>query len=147
MMHNTGLTNQSIASGNVDVVLEQVQGQVNAALLLSSTGGTITADGNEQVLYVDNEPLGCANAVAAYVDLDNMAGGDTTVFRVYHRLADAGALQLYSYNTYTGADGGLANSMKVVKIDLGPFRHGFELTLQQTAGANCAYTWELFIEM
>lgn len=147
MLNRHGLVNQSISSGAVDAAVDQVSGVVNSALVLSSTGGTITADGTEQTLYIDNEPLGCANAVAAYIDLDNMQAGDTTNIRVYHRLSDAGGLQLYDYNSYTGADGGLANSMKVIKIDLGPFRHGFQLTLEQSAGVNRAYDWELFIEM
>lgn len=140
------LTNQSIASGGVDDTVEQIQTQTNATLALSATGGTITADGTEQTLYIDNEPLGCTQGVAAYVDLDNMQGGDTTNIRVYHRLNDGGGLQLYDYNSYTGADGGLANSMKVVKIDLGPYRHGFQITLEQSAGVNRAYDWELFVE-
>jgi hypothetical protein len=142
-----GLTNQSVASGDVDAAVDEIEAQTSAILVLSATGGTITADGTEQTLYIDNEPLGCAKAVAAYIDLDNMAGGDTTNIRVYHRLNDGGGLQLYDYNSYTGADGGLANSMKVVKIDLGPFRHGFQLTLEQSAGVNRAYDWELFLEM
>jgi hypothetical protein len=136
-----------MASGGVDAVVDEIEAQTSAILVLSATGGTITADDTEQTLYIDNEPLGCARAVAAYIDLDNMQGGDTTNIRVYHRLNDGGGLQLYDYNSYTGADGGLANSMKVVKIDLGPFRHGFQLTLEQSAGVNRAYDWELFLEM
>ena len=147
MIGKIGLTNQSVASGGVDAAVDEIEAQTSAILVLSATGGTITADGTEQTLYIDNEPLGCAKAVAAYIDLDNMAGGDTTNIRVYHRLNDGGGLQLYDYNSYTGADGGLANSMKVVKIDLGPFRHGFQLTLEQSAGVNRAYDWELFLEM
>lgn len=147
MIGKIGLTNQSVASGGVDAVVDQIEAQTSAILTLSAIGDTITADGTEQTLYIDNEPLGCAKAVTAYIDLDNMQGGDTTNIRAYVRLNDAGGLQLWDYNSYTGADGGLANSMKVIKIDLGPFRHGFQLTLEQSAGVNRAYDWELFLEV
>lgn len=118
-----------------------------AILALSSTGGTLTADGSEQTLYVDNEPLGCTMGRRLYIDLDDMAGGDTTVIRVYYRLSDGGGLQLLDYNSYTGADGGLANSIKLIAIDLGPYRHGIQVTLQQTAGANADYPFEFFAEV
>ena len=143
-MKQIGFTQQSIATGAVDAGVDQVQAQINALLVLSSTGGTATATGQEQTLYIDNEPLGCWEPLALWVDLDNMQGGDTTVIRVYHRLNDSGGLQLWSYNSYTGADGGLANGMKVVKIELGSNRHGFRATLDQTAGVNRDYDWELF---
>ena len=81
-----------------------------------------------------------------YVDLDNMAGGDTTVLRVYYRITDGGGLQLLDYQSYTGADGGLANSIKMISIDLGPARFGTQITLEQTAGVNRTYRWEYFEE-
>lgn len=143
-MKHRGFTRQSIASGGVDDTVDQIQTQTNALLVLSSTGGTATATGQEQTLYIDNEPLGCWEPLVLWVDLDNMQGGDTAVIRAYHRLNDGGGLQLWSYNSYTGADGGLANGMKVVKIELGPNRHGLQITLDQTAGVNRDYDWELF---
>jgi len=147
MLGRTGFVRQSIASGGVDVVVDQIQTQTNALLTLSSTGGTVTADGNEQVLLVIDEPLGCSEPLALWVSLDNMQGGDTTVIRVYHRLSDAGALELWHYTSYTGADGGLANSKTAIVTDLKPNRHGWEITLEQTAGVNRDYTWEVFVRM
>jgi len=82
-----------------------------------------------------------------FVDLDNMAGGDTIEIRVYHRLNDGGGLQLWDYSTYTGADGGLANGEKVIAVALNPDRHGFLTTLEQTGGVNRDYDWELFAEV
>lgn len=124
--------------------LTQIQAQTNALTVLSSTGGTVTADGSEQTLYVDDEPLGTWEPLALMVDLDNMAGGDTTVLRVYHRLNDGGGLQLWDYNSYTGADGGLANSVKVVVVELHPNRHGVQCTLEQSAGVLRSFDWEFF---
>ena len=141
------ITDQSIASGGVDDTVDQIQTQTNAILTLSAVGGTLTASGAEQTIYIDNEPLGCWEPLVLWVDLDNMQAGDTTVFRVYHRLADGGTLQLWDYNSYTGADGGLANGLVAIRIDLGPNRHGFRATLQQTAGVNRDYDWELFARL
>jgi len=142
-----GLTDQSLASGGVDATTDQIKSSTDALLALSSTGGTLTADGTEQTLYIDNEPLGCTMGRRLYVDLDAMAGGDTTVIRVYYRLSDGGGLQLLDYATYTGADGGLANSIKLVVVELGPYRHGVQVTLEQTAGVNATYPWEFFAEV
>lgn len=143
-MKQRGFTRQAVASANVDVVLGEVQTQINALLVLSSTGGTVTANGQEQTLYIDDEPLGCWEPLVLWVDLDNMQAGDTTNIRAYHRLRDGGALELWDYNSYTGADGGLTNGRTAIKVDLGPNRHGFQVTLEQSAGVNRDYDWELF---
>ena len=129
------------------VLATSIDAVVDALLALSSTGGILTADGSEQTLHIDNEPLGCTMGRRLYIDLDAMAGGDTTVIRVYHRLSDGGNLQLLDYNSYAGADGGLANSIKLIAIELGPYRHGIQVTLEQTAGVNRTYPFEFFAEV
>ena len=145
-MLNQGMTDQSIASGGVDDRVDQIFSIAVAELTLQETGGLLTADGTEQTLYINNDPLGIFRSVIMYVDLDNMAGGDTTVLRVYYRITDGGGLQLLDYQSYTGADGGLANSIKMISIDLGPARFGTQITLEQTAGVNRTYRWEYFEE-
>lgn len=120
--------------------------QVNAILTLEETGGTVTADGSEQTLFIEDVPLGCHAPRRLVVDLDNMAGGDTTVLRVYYRILAGGGLQLETYASYTGADGGLANSMKLVSHALHENRFGIQVTLEQTAGVNRDYDWEIFRE-
>lgn len=136
-----------INESNAVAIIEQVQAQTNALLVLSSTGGTLAADGTEQTLYIDNEPLGCTLGRKLYIDLDNMTQGDTTVIRIYYRLSDGGGLQLLDFNSYAGADGGLANGVKLIAVDLGPYRHGIQITLEQTAGVNRAYPFEFFAEV
>lgn len=138
------LTNHSVA---VPPIVEAIHSFEVAELVLSSTGGTLTADGSEQTLYYDNEPLGVFRPVALVIDLDAMLGGDTIEVKIYHRLSDAGGLQLLAFHTWTGADGGLSNSEKVDVVDLHPNRHGYRITLDQTAGTNRDYPWELFLEV
>jgi len=140
-----GLTNQSVASAGVEDTADQILEQTSATLTLSAVGGTLTADGNEQNLYYDNEPLGVFSPVALILDLDLMQVGDTIVVKVYHRISDAGTLKLFRYRTWTGADGGLMNGEKFDQVEMYPCRHGFRVTLQQTGGVNRDYPWELFL--
>jgi hypothetical protein len=143
-MTTLALTNQSIAPASTATAVSQIQTALAAMLKLQSTGGTLTADGNEQNLYIENEPLGAFEPTTLYLDLDAMALGDTTVVRVYYRLSDGGGLQQIDYQSYAGADGGLLNGNKLIKLDLGPNRHGLKVTLQQTAGVNRDYPFEIF---
>lgn len=147
MVTHVALTDQSIASGGVDETADQIQVGVNAELTLSSTGGTLTANGAEQTLYIDNEPLGCWHPKTLFVDLDNMILGDIIVIRAYFRIADGGGFQLWDYQSFSGIDGSLANGAKVLDISFEPNRHGFQVTLEQTAGTNRDYAWELFAEI
>jgi len=147
MIPTPGITNQSIATGAVDEATDQIRAQTSAIPILSSVGGTLTADGNEQTLYIDNKPLGLWRPLNLVLDLDAMQGGDTIAVKVYHRLSDAGTLKILAYHTWTGADGGLANGEVLDSIELVPNRHGWKLTLQQTAGTNRDYPWELFMEI
>ena len=142
-----GFDDQSVATAAVDEAVAQLSAHAEADLSLSSTGGTLTADGTEQTLYRDNEPLGCWMGRTLYVDLDNMQAGDTTEIRVYYRIRDAGNLQQQHYASYAGLDGGLANGNKLIAVTLGPNRHGGHVTLKQTAGVNRDYDWEFFAEV
>lgn len=146
-MNHRSLTDQSISSGGVDAVVAQVQAQANATLILSSTGGTLTATDAEQTLVIVSEPLGCWHPLVLWVDLSNMDQNDTTILRVYYRIRDGGDLQLWDSQSFTGVNGGLANGIELTDVTLLPNRHGFQITLQQTAGTNRAYDWELLGEM
>jgi hypothetical protein len=117
-----------------------------AELILQEVSGNVTADGNEQIIYINNAPMGSYRPTCLFVDLDSMAGGDTTVLRTYYRISNGGGLQLLSYNSFTGADGGLADGMKLASLVLQPSRYGIQITLQQTAGVNTTYDWQVFEE-
>ena len=136
---------QQISLGGMDATVEQIQAAIAGQLVLSSTGGSLTTDGAEQTLYYDNEPLGIFAPVCLILDLDAMTATETIVVKVYHRLSDAGGLQLFQYATWAGADGSLPNSRKVDVLALYPNRHGYRITLQLTAGSNRAIPWELYL--
>ena len=144
-----GLTNQSVASAGVKDTADQIHELVAAEFTLQETGGTLTSTGDEQTLYLNDNPLGCFRPVCVFVDLNNMLDGDTTVFRVYYRIAPPGTMAnplLQDYQSYTDVDGGLANGKMIIVIDLYPNRFGVWVTLEQTAGAVRDYIWEVFVE-
>ena len=141
-----GLTDQSIASAGVEDTAEQIHELVAAEFTLQETGGTVTATGAEQSLYLNDNPLGVFRPVAVFVDLSAMQQADTTVFRVYYRISAGGNLQLQDYQSYTGVVGGLANSKELIIIDLYPNRFGTWVTLEQTAGSVRDYPWSVFTE-
>ncbi len=144
-----GLTNQSVASAGVEDTADQIHELVAAEFTLQETGGELTSTGAEQTLYLNDNPLGCFRPVCVFVDLNNMLGGDTTVFRVYYRIALPGVMAnplLQDYQSYTGVDGGLANGKMIIVIDLHPNRFGVWVTLEQTDGAARDYIWSIFTE-
>jgi hypothetical protein len=147
MPYGLGVTQQSIASGALDGKFDIFYALEASGLLLSSVGGTLTADGTEQTLYIDNEPLGCMNVPTGFIDLDNMLAGDAIVLRIYYRIRDGGSLKLWASGTYSGVDGGLADGQKLIEFASMPNRHGIQITLEQTAGTNRDYDWEIFIEV
>ena len=99
--------------------------------------GTLTADGTEQIVR-DYTGTG---RLHAYVDLTNMAAGDTTVIRQFMKVKAAGAYIKYAEETYSGAQ-----TLPMLHVILKPGKNGVKVTLQQTAGVNRAYDWETFAQ-
>jgi hypothetical protein len=133
------------ASEATQIVADNIFAKVNALLVLTETGGTLLATGGEDNLYINNAPSGVYEPHTILLDLDNMAVGDAdvTVIKVYYRLTPAGGLQLFDYQSYTGTDGGLTDSKKLIAIDLLPNRFGVKVTLTQTAGVMKNYDWNI----
>ena len=141
-----GLSVLSRLSGAYADEIETLADQAAAALVLQETGGVLTADGTEQDVYIRNAPMSAFRPIVLLLDLDNMAGGDVIDVRIYYRMADGGAWRLLDITNYAGVDGGLAGGRKIVAPALLPARHGVLVTLQQTAGVNKTYPWQVFEE-
>jgi len=118
---------------------------VNASLVDTETGGTLTADGTEQNVYINNAPANVYEPKTVKIDLDNMAVGDTVIIRLYDRIVPGGGLQQVDEVTYAGADGSLLDGSKVIYISLAENRYGAQVTLEQTAGTNRDYDWEAIV--
>ena len=105
---------------------------------LSETGGTVTTDGTEQNVYVNEAPAGVFRPMCVKLDCTNQTATETVVIRTYYRIAPAGAYVLQDTLTFVGAI-----SPELVNIDLEPNRYGVRVTLELTAGTNREYTWEV----
>ncbi len=127
-------------------VLHYIADALDALFILTETGGTLTADGNEQNIVINNAPSALFKPLTVKIDLDLMQDGDTTVIKVYDRIKSGGGLQQVDYQSYAGVDGGLADSSKVIYISLKENRYGFKVTLQQTGGTNRNYDYEYLYE-
>ena len=99
--------------------------------------GTLTADGTLQIVraYTGTGILHC------YIDLTNMASGDTTVISQFMTIKTAGSYRKFAEETYSGAQ-----TLPLLHIVARPGKFGVRINLQQTAGTNKAYDWETLVE-
>jgi hypothetical protein len=99
--------------------------------------GTLSADGTEQT--IDTLTPGVPGFAFWYVDLENMAGGDTVVLRERVDVDDDGTFEQFSEVTYSDAQTNAvvsqsANLMTLSDVDV-------RITLEQTGGTNRNYPW------
>lgn len=120
---------------------------VNSILKLTETGGTLTATGAEQTVYINDDPMGVYEPRKVKVDCTNMAWGDAVILRWYERLDGTGALvQKDEWRLEDVQDADLGKP-PVKNIELEPNRFGIQVTLQQVAGTNRDFPWEVFYEI
>lgn len=110
---------------------------------LNRYGGTLTADGTEQIVK-EFTPSNVMIAYRGLLDLSNMETGDTVVVTEYYKLKSGGIyLKMDSYS-FSGAQ----TAYPVVDITPQmPNRYGSKVTIQQTAqgaGGYKDFDWELF---
>ena len=118
----------------------------NAILVLTETGGTLTADGTEQTVCLIDTPLRAFKPLKVKIDCTDMTWGDTTIIRWYERIDDGGNLRLKDEEHLDGPQN--VWPLSVMKnIELEPNRFGFQISLEQTAGTNRDYMWELLTDV
>lgn len=101
--------------------------------------GTLTADGSEQNLVLDEPTDNPPRFLEGYVDLTNMASGDTVVIRQYIKIKSGGSYVKYAEETYSGAQ-----SLPMLFIVSKSGRYGIKITLQQTAGTYRSFDYQFF---
>jgi len=115
---------------------------VNAGLVTTETGGTITTDGTEQNVYINNTPSGVFEPLTVQLDCTNMIAGDSLRIRVYYRIVTGGNLVKKDEYVLNGAqDPALKN------IELEPNRFGTQVTMERLAGVDRAYDWSAFVRV
>lgn len=127
---------------DIETDVAAVQATVDAIPTLTETGGTLTADGTEQDIYINNAPAGVFRPICVKVDFSNHEETETIVLRTYYRIADGGVLVQQDEVTYVGVP-----TMLLINIDLEPNRFGVWVSLEKTAGTNRNYPWEAFYEV
>ena len=110
---------------------------VNAMLVLTETGGTITTDGTEQDVYINNAPAGVYEPKKVMIDLTPMTATETVVVRTYYRIKSGGALRLKDKVEFTGIQ-----DPPLINVELEPNRFGCRVSIETTAGDDLAYDWE-----
>jgi len=99
------------------------------------TTGTLTADGTEQT--IDTLSPGVPGFAFWYVDLENMASGDTVVIREKVDVDNDGTFEQFQDVTYSDAQTNpvvsqSANLLTLTNVDV-------KITLEQTGGTNRDY--------
>jgi len=112
---------------------------VNAMLVTTETGGTITTNGAVQNVYINNAPAGVYEPLAITLDLTGMTAAETIVVTLSYRNGPGAAMVVYDQVTYVGVQ---PVGSKGVIIDLIPNRYGVLVTLQATAGGPINIVWD-----
>ncbi len=97
---------------------------------------TTTADGTEQTLAA----LTANKYYSAHVNLSEMAASDITILRLYIKVLTGSAYALYWKETYNDAQ----TDQEIIFIPPQPSVWAWKLTLEQTAGTNRDYEWQVY---
>lgn len=117
---------------------------VNAILTLTQTGGTITTDGTEQDVYINETPMGNYKTIKLRIDFTNQTAAERILLKLYYRIAPGGAYVEKDRRLFEGV---LEEGYKLINVELEPVRHGIKVTMQRLAGAALTYPFEVFYEV
>jgi len=109
--------------------------------ILKETGGSLTADGSEQVVVEVATPMGVFKPLKVKINTTAMTWGDWITLRWYEVITPAGAYVKKDELTLNGPQ-----VSPLINIELEPNRNGVRVTLEQTAGVNRVFPWEYTFE-
>ena len=110
-------------------------------LILTETGDTLTTDGTEQNVYINNAPSNLFSPRGVFIDFTNHTAGETVVIREYYRIKTGGNFIEADEATYAGIPDPL-----LVYIALKDNRFGVKVTMEKTVGTNRNSDWEVTYE-
>ncbi len=123
----------------VDTVVDAIRAVTDVTPVLEETGGTITSDGAEQNVYINNAPEGVYVPNYVSIDFTNNTAAQSAVIRQYRRYKAGGDWikigeedPIVDLPDPAGYD-----------IEMKPNRFGIKVTLQVT-GASKTYDWTVF---
>lgn len=101
--------------------------------------GTKTMDGSEQTI-IDDVTTHDGYVFDGWLDLKNLAGGDTIVAKLYAKAITGGTLGLYTpATTYTGVQAAPLVYILPVTVP-----KEYKLTIEQTAGSYRDIDWVIY---
>lgn len=115
---------------------------LNAILVTTETGGTITTDGTVQNVYVNAAPAGVFKPLVVKIDTQNMAAGHQLAVVVNYQIRPGGVLEQAENVTFLGVQ---TDNIKTIHLD--PNRYGIQVTLDLLAGANIDIDWEVIYDV
>ncbi len=125
----------------VDANVDAIRAVTDAEAILEETGGTLTTDGTEQNVYINNAPGGVYEPRWFNINFANHTVTETVFITVYYRNEDGGAWEDDDRQRFTGAP-----IHHLISVELKPNRFGTLVTVEKTAGTNRDYIWEVTYE-
>ncbi len=122
--------------------VDAIEALMSAEAVMEETGGTLTTDGTEQNVYINNAPGGIYEPRWFNLNFTNQTVTETVVIKTYYRTATGGGWVQDDNATFIGVPVNL-----LVTVALKPSRYGCRVTIEKTGGTNRAYVWEVFYEV
>ena len=129
----------TVNMATANVVVAAIKVMTDAMAVLTETGGTVTTDGTEQDVYINNAPDGVYKPICVKINTTNHTATETIVIRKYSRNASGGAWLEDDELEFAGVI-----TQDQIIVDLEPNRYGIKVTIEKTDGTNRAYGWEVF---
>jgi len=126
----------------IEIITDAIRAITDAEAILEETGGTLTTDGTEQNVYVNEAPSGVYRPVCVKIDFTNQTVTETVVLRTYYRIVPGGGYVQQDPVTYLGVV-----DPELINVDLEPNRYGIKVTIEKTVGTNRDYDWEALYEV
>ena len=118
--------------------IDMIFALVRAMLVLTETSGTVTTDGAEQVVYVNNAPAGAFEPKVVKIDMTDSTVAEAVVVRLYYRILAGGGWIMEGETAFPGVQ-----AIPLKNVGLAPNRFGVRVTLQRTLGGAQDYDWEV----
>jgi hypothetical protein len=128
------------SSGMLTDIYNNLINLIASILVLNETGGTLTTDGTEQNIYINNAPAGVFEPLRVLIDFTNNTAAETIALKVYYRIKAGGNFILKDTITLIGAQ-----SMPLKNVELEPNRFGVKVTLTRLVGNALDYDWEVLL--
>ena len=139
-----GVYLDELAAANLPSDVDAIFNIVDAIPDLTRVSGTLTATGGVDTVYTNNAPGANLVVTKLTVDLTNLVAGDTVVIRYAERTKTGGNMITSIEETFDGPQ--TVDLFVVGKDMLGENLWGFIATLEQTAGVNRDFDWQVFYE-